>query len=88
MRRYLIILIAILAGLITLVIIDKLASDKSKEGGIRLGHIIGALVALLVLGAGLFLLEINASSPSGQYVPAQVIDGQIVNPKFIQPPDK
>lgn len=85
MRRYLIIAIAILLGLITLVIIDKMASKKENEGGIRIAHIAGALVALITLGVGLFWLETSASSPDGQYVPAKIIDGKIVKPEFVVP---
>lgn len=85
MRRYLIIAIAILLGLITLVIIDKMAGKDEKEGGIRLAHIAGAFVALITLGVGLYLLETSAAPPSGQYVPAKIIDGQIQKPEFIVP---
>ena len=85
MRRYLIIAIAILLGLITLVIIDKMAAKDEKEGGIRLAHIAGAFVALITLGVGLYLLETSAAPPSGQYVPAKIIDGEIQKPEFIVP---
>ena len=85
MRRYLIIAIAILLGLITLIIIDKMAGKDEKEGGIRLAHIAGAVVALITLGVGLYLLETSAASPSGQYVPAKIIDGEIVKPEFVVP---
>ena len=85
MRRYLIIAIAILLGLITLVVIDKMAGKGEKEGGIRIAHIAGALVALITLGVGLFLLETSAAPPSGQYVPAKLIDGEIQKPEFVVP---
>lgn len=85
MRRYLIIAIAILLGLITLVIIDKMAAKDEKEGGIRLAHIAGAFVALITLGVGLYLLETSAAPPSGQYVPAKIVDGEIQKPEFIVP---
>ena len=85
MRRYLIIAIAILLGLITLIVIDKMAGKEEKEGGIRLAHIAGAVVAFITLGVGLFLLETSAAPPTRQYVPAQLIDGEIKQPEFIVP---
>lgn len=82
MKRYLVILIAILAGLITLALINKLAKDTSEGGGIKKGHIAGAIVSFITLAIGLFLLEIGAAPPSSVYVPAKIIDGQIIDPEF------
>jgi len=80
MKRYLIILIAILAGLIAFAVIDKLS--KGEHGGVKPSHIIGAIVAFITLSIGLFLLEIGAAAPETTYVPAKVIDGQVVKPEF------
>lgn len=83
MKRYLIILIAILAGLITYALINKLASKEG--GGVKTGHIAGAVVAFMTLMVGLLWLEIGAASPDASYVPAKIVDGQVVDPEFIQP---
>ena len=83
MKRYLIIAIAILAGLIAFAIIDKLS--KGQHGGVKMSHIIGATVSLITLAIGLFLLEVGAAAPGADYVPAKLIDGQVVQPEFITP---
>lgn len=83
MKRYLIIIIAILAGLIAFALIEKLS--RKKEGGVTKSHVIGAIVSFVTLAIGLFLLELGAAAPSSSYVPAKLIDGQIVQPEFIQP---
>ena len=80
MKRYLIILIAILAGLIAFALIEKLS--RKKEGGITKSHIIGAFVSFITLAIGLFLLEVGAASPQASYVPAKLIDGQIIQRRY------
>ena len=58
----------------------------SKEGGgVKTGHIAGAVVAFITLMVGLLMLEIGAASPDASYVPAKIIDGQVVDPEFIKP---
>ena len=83
MRRYLIILIAILVGLIVLVLIDKLANQTDPKKGLRNAHIWGATAALAVLAFGFYWLEMEAAAPTTDYIPAKVIDGQIVQPDFV-----
>ena len=83
MKRYLIIMIAILAGLITYALIQKLA--QQKEGGVKSSHVAGAIVAFLTLAVGLWFLEIGAAAPDASYVPAKLIDGKVVAPEFIAP---
>ena len=83
MRRYLIILIAILVGLMVLVLIDKLANNKDPKKGLRNAHIWGASAALAVLAFGFYWLELEAAAPSSSYVPAKVIDGKIIQPDFV-----
>lgn len=82
MKRYLIILIAILAGLIAFALIEKLS--RNKNGGITKSHIWGAVVSFITLAIGLFLLEVGAAAPTSSYVPAKLIDGQIIQPEFIE----
>ena len=88
MKRYLVILIAILAGLITLALINKLSRDTSEGGGVTKGHIVAGLVSFITLAIGLFLLEIGAAPPSSVYVPATLVDGQVVEPEFIAPKEE
>lgn len=83
MKRYLIIAIAILAGLLTMAIINRLAGDTSEKGGIQKGHIIGGIVSFVALMLGLFMVEMGAAAPSSDYVPAKLIDGKIVAPEFV-----
>lgn len=83
MKRYLIILIALLAGLIAFAVIEKLS--RKKDGGIKNSHVIGAVVAFITLAIGLLILEIGAAPPQASYVPAKLVDGVIVKPEFITP---
>ena len=83
MKRYLIIAIAILAGLIAFALINKLS--KGENGGVQLSHIIGAIVSFVTLAIGLFLLEIGAASPDADYVPAKLINGEIISPELNEP---
>ncbi|MGC6516437.1 MAG: hypothetical protein ACON49_00235 [Candidatus Puniceispirillaceae bacterium] len=85
MKRYLIIIIAILAGLITLALINKLA--KEDGSGVKKGHIAGAVVGFVTLFIGLLMLEIGAAPPQSAYVPAKIVDGKVVDPEFITPSD-
>ena len=86
MKRYLIILIAILAGLIAFAIIEKLS--RNAEGGIKNSHVIGAVVSFITLAIGLLFLEIGAAPPESSYVPAKLVDGVVVKPEFIAPTAK
>ncbi len=83
MKRYLIILIAILAGLIAFAIIEKLS--RNKDGGIKNSHVIGGIVSFITLAIGLLILEIGAAPPESSYVPAKLVDGVVVKPEFIAP---
>ena len=83
MKRYLIILIAILAGLIAFAIIEKLS--RNKDGGIKNSHVIGGVVSFITLAIGLLILEIGAAPPESSYVPAKLVDGVVVKPEFIAP---
>lgn len=83
MKRYLIILIAILVGLIAFALIEKLSRNDGK--GIKTSHIIGAFAAFITLAIGLVWLEIGAAAPSASYVPAKLVDGEIIKPEFIAP---
>lgn len=82
MKRYLIILIAILLGLITYALIQKLSR---QEAGVKTAHIAGAVVSFITLMIGLLLLEIGAAAPDASYVPAKLVDGKIIDPEFISP---
>ena len=59
MRRYLIILIAILVGLIVLVLIDKLANNKDPKKGLRNARFGGKRC---LSGLGIWLLLARARS--------------------------
>ena len=83
MKRYLIILIAILAGLIAFAIIEKLS--RESKGGIKNSHVIGGIVSFITLAIGLLILEIGAAPPESSYVPAKLVDGVVVKPEFIAP---
>lgn len=83
MKRYLIILIAILAGLIAFAIIEKLS--RNKDGGIKNSHVIGGIVSFITLAIGLLILEIGAAPPESSYVPAKLVDGVVVAPEFTAP---
>lgn len=83
MKRYLIILIAILAGLIAFAIIEKLS--RKSEGGIKNSHVIGGVVSFITLAIGLLILEIGAAPPESSYVPAKLVDGVVVKPEFNAP---
>lgn len=83
MKRYLIIAIAILAGLIAFAVINKLS--KGEGGGVKPSHIIGALVSFITLAIGLYILEISSAAPETTYVPAKLVDGEIVQPEFVTP---
>lgn len=83
MKRYLIILIAILAGLIAFAIIEKLS--RNKDGGIKNSHVIAGVVSFITLAIGLLILEIGAAPPESSYVPAKLVDGVVVKPEFIAP---
>ncbi len=76
MKRYLIILIAILAGLIAFAIIEKLS--RKSAGRNQNSHVIGGVVSFITLAIGLLILEIGAAPPESSYVPAKLVDGVVV----------
>ena len=85
MKRYLIILIAILVGLIAFALIEKFSRNNQK--GIKTSHIIGAFISFFTLAIGLYILELSAAPPDAAYVPAKLIDGKVMSPEFITPKD-
>ena len=93
MRRYIILATAILAAILVMSLIKawqarraKARGEEVKSGaGIGLEHIIGALVGLAVLFAGILFLESDASKPGMTYQPAQIKDGKISSGDFTTP---
>ena len=78
MRKYLIIAIAILAGLLVLVLLTKLAGRHMRgEAIMPYRYVIAGAVTIAVMLAGGLLLETGSGSPDMAYQPAQIIDGEI-----------
>lgn len=85
MRRYLIILTALLAAILAMSLIKAWqrrrakarGEDITQQQGISWAHLIGALVGLVVFFIGALWVEQNAAGPEGKYQPAQ-LDGDRV----------
>ncbi len=83
MRKYLIIAIAILAGLLVLVLLTKLAGRHMRGKAIMpYRYVIAGAVTIAVMLAGGLLLETGSGSPSMRYQPAQIVDGKIQPGQF------
>ena len=81
MKRYLLIAAAfVLAYLVYQAVLWYARRRPEGEDDARaktMAPIIGALAGLIALIIGLFLLEMGAGTPDGNYKPAQLIDGKI-----------
>ena len=83
MRKYLIIAIAILAGLLVLVLLTKLAGRHMRgEAIMPYRYVIAGAVTIAVMLAGGLLLETGSGSPSMRYQPAHIVDGKIQPGQF------
>ena len=90
MRRYLIILSALLVAIIVMTLIKSWqrrraithGEDPEVVSGITIAHLIGALAGLAVFFLGVFLLEGTSSAPDATYRPAVITDGQISSGSF------
>ena len=83
MRKYLIIAIAILAGLLVLVLLTKLAGRHMRgEAIMPYRYVIAGAVTIAVMLAGGLLLETGSGSPSMRYQPALIVDGKIQPGQF------
>ena len=83
MQRYLIIAIAILAGLVVFVLLSKMASRHMRgEAIMPFRYLVAGAVMIAVMVAGGVWLETGSGSPEMAYQPAQIIDGEIRPGKF------
>ena len=83
MWKYLIIAIAMLAGLLVLVLLTKLAGRHMRgEAIMPYRYVIAGAVTIAVMLAGGLLLETGSGSPSMRYLPAQIVDGKIQPGQF------
>ena len=78
MQRYLIIAIAILAGLLVLVLLSKMAGRNMRgEAVMPFRHLIAGAVTIAVMVAGGIWMETGSGRPHMAYQPAQIIDVEI-----------
>ena len=78
MQRYLIIAIAILAGLLAFLLLSKMADRHIRgEAVMPFRYLIAGAVMIAVMVAGGIWLETGSGSPNMAYQPAQIIDGDI-----------
>ena len=83
MQRYLIITMAILAGLLVFVLLSKMASRHMRgEAIMPFRYLVAGAVMIAVMAAGGVLLETGSGSPEMAYQPAQIINGEILPGKF------
>ena len=78
MQRYLIITMAILAGLLVFVLLSKMAGRHMRgEAIMPFRYLVAGAVMIAVMAAGGLLLETGSGSPEMAYQPAQIVDGKI-----------
>ena len=90
MRRYVIVLIALMVAILVMSLIKswqkqqaiKRGEDPEATNGISVAHLWGAITGLAVFFLGVVLLETTASRPEGAYQPAQIQDGKITSGTF------
>ena len=83
MQRYLIITVAILAGLLVFVLLSKMAGRHMRgEAIMPFRYLVAGAVMIAVMAAGGVLLETGSGSPEMAYQPAQIINGEILPGKF------
>ena len=83
MRKYLIIAVAILAGLLVLALLSRMAGRHLRGDAIMpYRYVIAGAVSIAVLLAGGLLLETGSGAPEMSYQPAYIEDGQIKPGKF------
>ena len=83
MRKYLIIVVAILAGLLVLALLTRMAGRHMRgEAIMPYRYVISGAVSIAVLLAGGLLLETGSGAPEMSYQPAYIEDGQIKPGKF------
>lgn len=90
MRRYLIILTALLAAILVMSLITAWqrrqararGEDIVRQQGISWAHLIGAMVGLVVFFIGAIWVEQDAAAPGGTYQPAQLNDNKVTSGGF------
>lgn len=90
MRRYLIILTALLAAVLVMSLIKAwqrrraIARGEDLESlkGISWAHLIGAIVGMIVFFVGALWVESNAAGPGSAYQPAQLDGGKVTSGGF------
>ena len=83
MRKYLIIAVAILAGLLVLALLTRMAGRHMRgEAIMPYRYVIAGGVSIAVLLAGGLLLETGSGAPEMSYQPAYIADGKIKPGKF------
>ena len=90
MRRYLIILTALMAAILVMSLIKAWqrrraiarGEDLTKLQGISWAHLIGAIVGMIVFFIGVLWIEQNAAGPDSKYQPAQLKDNKVTSGGF------
>jgi hypothetical protein len=83
LRKYLIIAVAILAGLLVLALLTRMAGRHIRGEAITpYRYVIAGAVSIAVLLAGGLLLETGSGAPEMSYQPAYIEGGQIKPGKF------
>ena len=81
MKRYLligaVILLAYLVYQAVLWYARRRPEPEAADKAASMAPLASAIAGFLALLVGLFMLEVGAGSPSGDYKPAQLIDGKI-----------
>lgn len=83
MQKHLIIAVAILAGLLVLALLTRMAGRHMRgEAIMPYRYVLAGAVTIAVMLAGGLLLETGSGVPDMSYQPAYIEDGQIKPGKF------
>ena len=81
MQRYMIIVIAILAGLVLLAALSQWAKRRPASAKpfliLNYRYLLAGSFALMVFFTLALLLEVDAGHPTMRYIPPQISDGEI-----------
>ena len=83
MQRYLIFGIALIAGLLVLIVLKRVAERHMRgEALLPYRYIVAGAAAILVMLAGGILLETNSGNPDMGYQPPYIENGEIKAGQF------